>query len=221
MNQAIPPVRDLPLQLLVRLGSAAAARDAASHFTDESLAQFLGLSRPEARCLELVARLGPLSGAALANACGLSAGAVTALLDRLEAIGYVKRQRGSADRRAVTVELSPLARDLLARLEARSAEMAAAALDGLSTEQIEGIARYLEATAWIGQVRARLLLDHLPAAAKPTAAERVAAAERFAALAAVAARTVEVGIATGAIPSGIPELPASPDSAGEGAYSAA
>lgn len=214
MDQAIPPTRDLPLQLLVRLGRASAAQRASALFQDEGIAQFLGLGRQEARCLELVDRLGPVQAARLTAACGLSQGTVTALVDRLEAAGYVRRQRDGADRRNATVEVTALARDLLARLEAKSAEMAAAALDSLSVEQIEGLARFLEAHGWVGQLRARLLQEHLPVSPKPTSAERLAAAERFAQAAEIASRTIEVGLATGAVPSGIPE-PVAPEQVAE------
>lgn len=49
---------------------------------------------------------GPLPVAELARGCEVDAGAMTRMLDRLEAKGLVHRVRSAADRRVVTVELS-------------------------------------------------------------------------------------------------------------------
>lgn len=49
----------------------------------------------------------PLSPARLASQIGLSSGAATALLNRLEGAGHVVRSRESADRRVVTLRSSP------------------------------------------------------------------------------------------------------------------
>lgn len=221
MDQAIPPSHDLPLHLLVRLNRAVAAQQAAAQFLDESLSQFLGLNRQEGRCLELVERLGPLSAARLVAAMGLSVGTVTSIVDRLEAAGYVRRQREANDRHNATVEPTALARDLLARLQERADEMSTPVLESLTPSQIEGIALFLEASGWVGQVRARLLQEHLPANGKPATAERLAAADRVTAAAEQASRMVGVGIRTGAIPSGIPEAEASPPPIPDTANSAA
>ena len=43
----------------------------------------------------------------LASASGLTTGAVTAVIDRLEQAGYLRRVRDEADRRKVNVEVTP------------------------------------------------------------------------------------------------------------------
>lgn len=48
----------------------------------------------------------------LAQACGLSRGAMTVALDRLERAGYVRRLRDEVDRRRVMVDVTPRAREL-------------------------------------------------------------------------------------------------------------
>jgi DNA-binding transcriptional ArsR family regulator len=78
---------------------------AASDF-DERVAKKFKLSRTDMRCLDLLGRLGPMTAGRLADESGLSTGAVTFLLDRLEAAGMVKRRRDTDDRRRVWVETS-------------------------------------------------------------------------------------------------------------------
>lgn len=71
---------------------------------DEALATLAGLNRTDMRCLDIVSRDGPLTAGQLARAVHLTTGAVTAVLDRLEAAGYVRRVRDTSDRRRVLVE---------------------------------------------------------------------------------------------------------------------
>jgi DNA-binding MarR family transcriptional regulator len=94
---------------------------AASDF-DERLAKKLKLGRTDMRCLEFVAREGPLTAGRLAEESGLTTGAVTFILDRLEAAGMVTRRRDTEDRRRVWVEIVPEAQERLAGLQQPIAE---------------------------------------------------------------------------------------------------
>jgi DNA-binding MarR family transcriptional regulator len=89
---------------------------AASAF-DERVAEGFKLSRTDMRCLELLARLGPMTAGQLAEETQLTTGAVTFLLDRLEEAGVVKRRRDTEDRRRVWVELTPAAHRRLLRAQ--------------------------------------------------------------------------------------------------------
>jgi DNA-binding MarR family transcriptional regulator len=90
---------------------------AASEF-DERVAKKFKLSRTDMRCLDLLNRLGPMTAGQLADESGLSTGAVTFLLDRLEEAGMVKRRRDTDDRRRIWVELVPAAHRRLERMQA-------------------------------------------------------------------------------------------------------
>jgi DNA-binding MarR family transcriptional regulator len=94
---------------------------AASDF-DERLAKKLKLGRSDMRCLVLLARDGPLTAGHLAEESGLTTGAVTFILDRLEAAGMVTRRRDTEDRRRVWVEIVPEAQERLAGLQQPIAE---------------------------------------------------------------------------------------------------
>jgi DNA-binding MarR family transcriptional regulator len=54
-------------------------------------------------CLDLISRNGPLSPSALARRAGLHPATMTGIIDRLERGGWVARDRGTSDRRAVLI----------------------------------------------------------------------------------------------------------------------
>jgi DNA-binding MarR family transcriptional regulator len=54
----------------------------------------------------------PLTPARLADAIGLSGGATSILLNRLEEVGYVTRARGHSDRRRVTLHSTPAVHEI-------------------------------------------------------------------------------------------------------------
>jgi DNA-binding MarR family transcriptional regulator len=70
----------------------------------------LGINRTDGRCLDIVDREEPITAGKLAERSGLTTAAVTAVLDRMEEAGYLRRLRDADDRRRVLVELTPLAR---------------------------------------------------------------------------------------------------------------
>ena len=74
---------------------------------DQVVADYLGLNRTDTRCLDIIERLDGVSAGRLASEAGLSTGAVTTVLDRLERAGYARRVQDPGDRRRVLVELTP------------------------------------------------------------------------------------------------------------------
>ncbi|MFI5779373.1 MarR family winged helix-turn-helix transcriptional regulator [Nocardia sp. NPDC051570] len=69
--------------------------------------KLLGLGASERKCMDTLNRLGPVTAGAIAEHTGLTTGAVTGLVDRLEKAGYARRVRDPRDRRKVLVELVP------------------------------------------------------------------------------------------------------------------
>jgi DNA-binding MarR family transcriptional regulator len=67
-----------------------------------------GINVTDAQCANLLSLDGPMTPGQLAQAMGITTGgAITAVIDRLEKAGYVKRTRDADDRRRVIVELIP------------------------------------------------------------------------------------------------------------------
>jgi DNA-binding MarR family transcriptional regulator len=69
----------------------------------QAVADHLELNITDHKCLDLVLLNGPMTAGALASATGLTTGAITAALDRLERAGFVERADDPADRRKVVV----------------------------------------------------------------------------------------------------------------------
>ena len=69
-------------------------------------ASLLGLSSTDARCWHLLQQHGAMTAGAIANALGLTSGAVTAMIDRLERGSHVQRVRDTVDRRRVIVDVT-------------------------------------------------------------------------------------------------------------------
>ena len=95
-------------QLIEELGLAVRAAQAAVDEMDEAASRALGINRTDARCVDIVMREAPVTAGRLAKESGLTTAAVTSVLDRLEAAGYVTRTRDTADRRRVLVEPTEL-----------------------------------------------------------------------------------------------------------------
>src|ERR1700722_15285827 len=85
--------------LLQALGHAVRANQRATDAVDEAAAQVLGLNRTDGRCLDILEQHGQMSAGELARQSGLTTGAITAVIDRLERIGYVHRVAAPRDRR--------------------------------------------------------------------------------------------------------------------------
>lgn len=67
-------------------------------------AEAAGLNATDFFCLNLLSLSGPLTAGQLAQQTGLTTGATTRMIDRLERGGLVRRGRDAADRRQVIVE---------------------------------------------------------------------------------------------------------------------
>ena len=103
---------------------------------DQSVCAILGINRSDARCLDIVERHGRITAGDLAAESGLTTGAVTALLDRLERGGAVRRVPDPGDRRRVLVELTPAAQRTSNELYGPMAEAAASLLSRYSRDEL-------------------------------------------------------------------------------------
>lgn len=72
-----------------------------------SIAQKVGMGMNELKCAELLVRMGPMSAGKLAELAGLTTGAITGIVDRLEKAGWAKRVADSNDRRRVIIHPGP------------------------------------------------------------------------------------------------------------------
>jgi DNA-binding MarR family transcriptional regulator len=70
-------------------------------------APLIGINQTDLICLNMLYRRGAMSAGQLAATVGLTGGAMTTVIDRLERGGYVRRRGDAADRRRVLVEADP------------------------------------------------------------------------------------------------------------------
>jgi DNA-binding MarR family transcriptional regulator len=71
----------------------------------QNVADVLGLHITDHKCLDLFRQYGAMPAGRLAELTGLTTGAVTGIIDRLEKVGYVRRTNDPKDRRRTIIEL--------------------------------------------------------------------------------------------------------------------
>jgi DNA-binding MarR family transcriptional regulator len=138
--------------LIIRVGMELGRElSTTSIFFHQSVAGNLGINVTDTRCFELMSRYsqGPLTAGDLARATGLTTGAVTGILDRLEKAGLVERFRDPADRRKVFVRPRPEALQRVGRLYQGLAAASLKHASSYSTKQLELIRDYLEGSLQI------------------------------------------------------------------------
>jgi DNA-binding MarR family transcriptional regulator len=99
-------------ELLQRLVFEVRASQNATDRFDQAVADTLGINRTDMRCLDILERVGRLTAGRLAAETGLTSGAITTAIDRLERAGHVRRIRDTDDRRRVYVEITEETRRL-------------------------------------------------------------------------------------------------------------
>jgi MarR family 2-MHQ and catechol resistance regulon transcriptional repressor len=115
---------------LLRAGKAVLAR------VEPRLAA-AGLTPTQLGVLEAILHKGPLTQRELGRKVLTSAGNMTDVVDKLEARGLVCRTRSPHDRRIVSVALTQTGQALIGALFPRHARDIAAAMGGLSREELE------------------------------------------------------------------------------------
>ena len=105
----------------------------------QAVGQLLDLNVTDMKCLDIMTLKGPASPSELAQHTGLSTGATTAMIDRLENAGLVVRRPHPTDRRGTIVVLS---RKAMRKLPAMFASLAKA-MDALVSTYSEKELRVL------------------------------------------------------------------------------
>ena len=70
----------------------------------QAVADRVGISPTDLETLDILVRSGPMTAGRLAELTGLTTGAITGLVDRLERRGYAHREPHPTDRRSVIVQ---------------------------------------------------------------------------------------------------------------------
>jgi DNA-binding MarR family transcriptional regulator len=91
-------------ELLASLNDGLRQLSAATILFHQAVADRLGMNITDHKCADILARSGPITAGDLARRTGLTTGAITGVIDRLEQGGFVRRARDAHDRRRVIVE---------------------------------------------------------------------------------------------------------------------
>lgn len=107
-------------------------------------ADAVGLSGSDYQADSILELHGPLTSGELARRLGLSTGATTRLIDRLEAAGHARRVTDPADRRRVLVAHSGSVPAELTRILATVREPIGELVASFSPEQLDALRRYFD-----------------------------------------------------------------------------
>ena len=144
MNQDINLSREQRQTAIRRLVEALRSLQLASDLLDEAYADFVGINRTDLRCMDIVDQRGRVTAGELAREAGLTTGAVTAVVDRMETAGLLQRTYDANDRRKVWIELTPDAQRLGEEVYGPLDQAGQMHLASLGDEQVLTIIGFLE-----------------------------------------------------------------------------
>jgi DNA-binding MarR family transcriptional regulator len=93
--------------LLQELEDAMRRSSAQGAMFAKTVADRAGISASDMDCMDFVNLEGRMTAGRLAELTGLTTGAITGVVDRLEKAGYVRRERDESDRRKVFIAVVP------------------------------------------------------------------------------------------------------------------
>src|SRR5262249_50034504 len=128
---------------------------------DQAVADTLGINRTDMRCVDILDREGRLTAGRLAELTGLTSGAITTAIDRLERRGPARRVRDDADPRRVYVELGDEAQTLAEQFYGEHAALAERLFQRYSEKELELLLGFVQGSREFnerkaGELEARL-----------------------------------------------------------------
>src|ERR1700744_3207917 len=125
-------------ELLAEVAAEAPRQAAAAVRLSIAVAHQVGMPLTDVQCLGLLAA-GPAAPSDLAAQLGLTTGAVTKVLDRLEQTGFVARSPGPSDRRRIVINADTKGFRLLMPYYAPMAEKMNRHLSGYSDDELQTV----------------------------------------------------------------------------------
>jgi DNA-binding MarR family transcriptional regulator len=122
--------------LMAEIGKDAAAWQTAVQRFDELAATSMNLHVTDLQIIGLLVDVESMPAGQLADAVGLSPGAATAAIDRLEKAAYVQRVRTGTDRRRVMVRLTARSRRLVQQIWGPIVQDGMAKLQGYTIKEL-------------------------------------------------------------------------------------
>ena len=142
-----------------RLMLALRRSSAAGVLHGQAVARRVGVNSTDLECLDLILMSGPSTAGEIARHTGLTSGAVTGLIDRLERLGLVERTADPADRRKVLVRVREDKIGPIAQLYAPLEKAMQSLLAGYSREELKVLIDFAEKSGDLLQARVGELND--------------------------------------------------------------
>lgn len=150
-------------ELIEKLGETGRQLSTWTVLFHQALAARVGLNVTDHKSLEILLETGPVTAGKLAELTGLTSGAITGVVDRLERLGIVERRYDPSDRRRVIVQ--PLEENALRVLGPLFEDLAAGAFElnsSYSDEELVLILGYLDRCVELMRAQTALLREKRP-----------------------------------------------------------
>ena len=146
-------------ELIARLQADVAETVADGVALQEALSDRLGLTVSDLRAITLLMRKGTVSTSELADAAGLTSGAATRMVDRLERANWVERFMDARDRRRVIVVMKKTRRGEIGELYAEMSQSWMSALSDKSEAELETVLEIFDRMRGVAREQAQALRD--------------------------------------------------------------
>jgi DNA-binding MarR family transcriptional regulator len=149
-----PPAKEsIRRELLNKLWELGRKMSTQTVFLHQAIAQSVGLNATDTKCIDLILRgpSGSVTAGWLSNKTGLTTGAITHILDRLEKRQFIERVRDTRDRRKVFIRVRPESlKPLMPKYEAMGKSYISLA-EQYGDEELRLICDYLERTSEVSE----------------------------------------------------------------------
>lgn len=133
-------------ELMARLQVLSEVEATQTALFQQHAAATYGLGVTEMKALSVLLREGPCSAGHLATALHLTSGAVTGVVDRLVSRGFARRRQDERDRRRVVIEVDQATLASGENVYRSIGDAFATLYASYTTDQLEFLARHLEAS---------------------------------------------------------------------------
>ena len=145
---------EIPEELANDLTAANRRYQQATDALDQAASELLAINRTDARCVDVILQRGRVTAGDLAVASGLSPGAATTAIDRLERAGYARRVRDPDDRRRVIVQPTERIAELAEEVYGPLRDSGTLLMQRFSERQLKAITEFFVGAAEIQLDRA-------------------------------------------------------------------
>lgn len=128
--------------LLEELEEAMRRSSAQGVLYGQTVANVAGIANSDLECMDILYLEGRVTAGRLAEVTGLTTGAITGVIDRLERAGLVRRERDEKDRRKVFIAVVPEAIDRLSKFYVPMQQAMEKICSGYSDEELRLLLRF-------------------------------------------------------------------------------